>query len=276
MTRMIARRTHRDGDQPRSTALPSRCRAIGAELAAVRQARQLSIETVASTLLLSKGQVVGLESAQASAFYNHDYFRRALRKYMRWADLPVDVLDAPDEDEHEELRLQWGTAEPATPGAARNSMAWAAMAIAAIAAATGLWAARGSWRPADTAADGRDTGSLVTSPLPAEPLHVPPAAPPAVRAVPAAAVIDRDPDTAVRIFAGKATWVYVRYPDNRVVERRLDAGEGIDLGPLPVFLAVGTADSLEVRVEDRPVALAPYIRNGQVRITRPQLARLMP
>jgi hypothetical protein len=45
---------------------------------------------------------------------------------------------------------------------------------------------------------------------------------------------------------------------------------------LPVFLAVGTADSVEVLVENRPVPLEPYIRNGQVRMTKPELARLVP
>jgi hypothetical protein len=68
----------------------------------------------------------------------------------------------------------------------------------------------------------------------------------------------------------------VRYLDNRVIERRLAAGEELEVGPLPVFLAVGTADSVEVLVENRPVALGPYIRNGQVRMTKPDLARLVP
>jgi len=61
-----------------------------------------------------------------------------------------------------------------------------------------------------------------------------------------------------------------------VVERRLEAGEQMEVGPLPAYLAVGTADSVEVRVEDRPVALGPYIKNGQVRLTQPDLARLVP
>jgi hypothetical protein len=88
--------------------------------------------------------------------------------------------------------------------------------------------------------------------------------------------MDPDPASTVRISVGKSTWVFVRYPDNRVVERSLAAGEELEVGPLPVFLAVGTADSVEVRVENRPVALGPYIRNGQVRMTKPELASLVP
>jgi hypothetical protein len=70
--------------------------------------------------------------------------------------------------------------------------------------------------------------------------------------------------------------VFIRYPDNRVVERRLEAGEAMQVGPLPVYLAVGMADSVELRVEDRPVSLTPYIKDGQVRITQPELAKLIP
>jgi hypothetical protein len=92
----------------------------------------------------------------------------------------------------------------------------------------------------------------------------------------AASGVGTDPDATVRVSVGKATWVFIRYPDNRVVERRLAAGEQLEVGPLPVFLAVGTADSVEVRVENRPVALGPYIRNGQVRMTQPDLAKLVP
>ena len=61
---------------------------------------------------------------------------------------------------------------------------------------------------------------------------------------------------------------------NRVTERRLEAGQEMEVGPLPIYLAVGMADGVEVLVEDRPVELDRYIRNGQIRITRPELAAL--
>ena len=49
---------------------------------------QLSIEAVASKLLLSRGQVLGLEQAEAAPFYSNDYFLRGLRKYMAFMGLP--------------------------------------------------------------------------------------------------------------------------------------------------------------------------------------------
>ena len=122
------------------------------------------------------------------------------------------------------------------------------------------------------------TVALTTvSPLPAQPLDGPLLVPASVRPEPASAVVSSgDPESTVRISVGKPTWVFIRYPDNRVVDRKLAAGEELEVGPLPVFLAVGTAEAVEVRVENRPVALGPYIRNGQVRLTKPDLARLVP
>ncbi len=43
----------------------------------------MSIESVAEQLLLSTRQVRGLESGDAGAFHNADFYARALRKYAR-------------------------------------------------------------------------------------------------------------------------------------------------------------------------------------------------
>jgi hypothetical protein len=153
------------------------------------------------------------------------------------------------------------------------------IATVAVAIATAVggayFGANGPWRIASVDSD--DLISLASlSPLPAQPIRLPTEPPQPVKAEPAVALSSGDPAASLRVSVGKSTWIFVRYPDNRVVERRLEAGEQLDVGPLPVYLAVGTADSVEVRVENRPVALGPYIRNGQVRLTQPDLARLVP
>jgi cytoskeletal protein RodZ len=256
--------------------LPAACRDIGAQLAAARDAGQLSVEGIASKLLLSRGQVLGLEQADPAPFYNNDFYLRALRKYMTAMGLPADLLDQRDEEEEEGgLRLILAEMAPARVASrmfsGRQVVTAAAGLLVMIGA--GWWAARAPW--STTPVDDGDTVTLQTSsPLPAQPIRVEAAAPQPVSAVPA--TMDPDPASTVRISVGKSTWVFVRYPDNRVVERSLAAGDELEVGPLPVFLAVGTADSVEVRVENRPVALGPYIRNGQVRMTKPELASLVP
>ena len=280
MGAMMSRRPPSDGDSSRTAVLPSGCRAIGAQLTEARDARQLTVEEIASELMLSKSQVLGLERADASPFYSSAYFLRALRKYMGFAGIPDDELNealAEDEDD-DGFRLM--LAEPLTRARAASAIRVPTGAIRAAAIATavtilGLSAYR--YYPAVVElARGADVVALATDePLPAHPTTEPQMSPAAVRAVPTSGVDPVDGST-VRISVGKATWVFIRYPDNRVIERRLEAGEALQIGPLPAYLAVGTADSVELRVEDRPVSLTPYIRDGQVRITQPELARLIP
>jgi transcriptional regulator with XRE-family HTH domain len=273
---MITPRAPRDGDRSRIAVLPSACRAIGAQLAAARDARELSVEAVASTLLLSRGQVLGLEQAEAAPFYSNDYFLRGLRKYMAFMGLPKDLL-VDDEEGEEEGGLRLMLADMGPVGGRAGSIdprIWklaAAAGLLLMVTATGTYLGRTVWAWWNDEA--RDTLTLSA----ASPIREPVVHPPPVQAEPASAVLAQgDPDAIVRVTVGKSTWVFIRYPDNRVVERRLAAGEELDVGPLPVFLAVGTSDSVEVLVENRPVALGPYIRNGQVRMTQLELAKLVP
>jgi Domain of unknown function (DUF4115) len=277
---MIVPRAPRDGDRSRTAQLPDSCRTIGAHLTAARETGQLSVEALASKLLLSKGQILGLEQADPSAFYNVDYYLRALRKYMAFMGVPSYLLVEDEDAEHEGgLRLLFADGVPGRSApVARNSRPWlvaGAVAALVVVAGAGLYLGRTASIAPATGSNG-DTVSLVTaSPLPAQP-QIPTEAPMGVRAEPAAAVVTDGSDSAVRVSVGKPTWIFIRYPDNRVVERRLAAGEALEVGPLPVYLAVGTADSVEVSVENRPVALGPYIRDGQVRLTTSDLARLVP
>jgi cytoskeletal protein RodZ len=278
---MISPRAPRDGDRSRTAALPSGCRAIGAQLAAARETRQLSVDHVASQLLLSKGQVLGLEHADPSAFYNTAFFIRGLRKYMAAMQVPADLLvEDGEDDEPDGLRLFLADTAPTgadSPGRRLNLVsAGAAMAVVAM-AATGMYLNRSAWLP-DAGGDGHETVVLESaSPLPAQPIQRSAVDTPFVRAEPAAVIgTSGDHRATVRVTVGKATWVFIRYPDNRVIERRLEAGEELEVGPLPLYLAVGTAESVELQVENRPIALGPYIRDGQVQITRPELAKLVP
>jgi transcriptional regulator with XRE-family HTH domain len=277
MAGMISPRAPRDGDRSRRAPLPGSCRAIGAQLAATRDTRQISVEAAASKLLLSKGQIVGLEQGDPSPFYNTEFFLRGLRKYMALLDVPADLLVDDQNEEEGGLRLMLADMAPRRlvqpHGRPAPAMAVTA-AVVLAAAAGGLFVAQSRWRAAP--ADNNDVISLAGTLLPAEPIRSPAEPPLPFKAQPAVASSSGDAAATIRVSVGKATWVFVKYPDNRVVERRLEAGEQMEVGPLPAYLAVGTADSVEVRVEDRPVALGPYIKNGQVRLTQPDLARLVP
>jgi len=246
----------------------------------VRDARQLTVEEIASELMLSKSQVLGLERADASPFYSSAYFLRGLRKYMAFAGIPDDELNETLAEEHEEDGFRLMLAEPLHRPKRPSVAALPARTVEIVAAAAAVTVlAIGAYRYLPMVSGlvgGADTVALATDgPLPAHSRMDAQMSPAAVRAVPTSGVDPVDEST-VRISVGKATWVFIRYPDNRVIERRLEAGEAMQVGPLPVYLAVGSADSVELRVEDRPVSLKPYIKDGQVRITQPELARLIP
>lgn len=61
------------------------------------------------------------------------------------------------------------------------------------------------------------------------------------------------------------TWIFVRFSDGTVVERTLAGGETFTLATAPVYLAAGRTD-VSLAVGGKPVDLAPWILNGQVRM----------
>ncbi|MFP5379782.1 MAG: hypothetical protein ACLGHP_08565 [Vicinamibacteria bacterium] len=75
------------------------------------------------------------------------------------------------------------------------------------------------------------------------------------------------------VTVDRATWVFVRYADNSVVERSVGPGQTVVFDSLPIYLAVGTP-RLTLSIGARAVDVAPYTANGQVRLTREDLAAL--
>ena len=95
----MSRRRPCDGDSSRREGLPSVCEPIGEQLGATRATRQVSVEEISARLMLSKSQILGLEKADATAFYSPAYFIKALRRYMEFLGIPTDVLDEADQDD---------------------------------------------------------------------------------------------------------------------------------------------------------------------------------
>lgn len=254
--------------------MPSR-HSLGARVAEVRLSKGWSLDDVAERLLLSRRQVQGLEEGDASAFYGQVYFTKALRKYLVLCELPTDELDEAPEPAEDEQQIALAAANAAAVETTNGRRLWLA---AAAGLAVIILAGTAYWWPSRTIVRGSSEAAPAASaePLPAQPMAAAAAIPPAVQAEPAATAFsdDRAGDGVVRVTAGAATWVFVRYPDNQVMERRLDAGESVTVDVLPVYLAVGEAEGVEVEIANRLVPLEPYIRSGQIRIGRSQLAAL--
>ncbi|MBM3780360.1 MAG: DUF4115 domain-containing protein [Acidobacteria bacterium] len=294
-----------DGNTDMS-ALPPPCRTLGAELAAAREASGLSEEAMAARLLLSKRQLVSLEQAELIGFYGLSYYRMALRKYVDAVGLPIDRLH----------RIDWSGADPGRISSrgdvgepsvsfdddtTRSRLpAAAAVALVVLSAAGYLvWSSRPDWLPLQTAAI--NVADLPSAPPqglpPAAPESVPPPSdevpglapsgtsalapdadlpPPPTEPVPFSA---RDTDTSlegIRVAVGNSTWVFARFDDNATLERSIAGGTSLDLERFPVYLAVGSADGVTLIVNGRPVSLTPFARNGEIRLSRQELATLRP
>jgi transcriptional regulator with XRE-family HTH domain len=281
------------------SALPPPCRALGAELAAAREARGLSEEAMAARLMLSKRQLVSLEQAELTGFYGLSYFRMALRKYMTTVGLPIERLN----------RIDWSGADPVPTAASGDASApsvsfdddstrsrlpaAAAVVLVALSAAGYLfYSSRPEWLPFQTptisvaelpqatadaapAPPAEELPGLApsgTSTLaPEADLPPPPAEPVSVSAQETDAALE-----GIRVAVGSTTWVFARFEDNSTLERGIAGGASLDLERFPVYLAVGSADGVSLIVDGRRVPLTPYARNGQIRLSRQELATLRP
>jgi len=289
------------------STLPSICRTLGAELAAAREARGLSEEAMARQLMLSKRQLVSLEQAELTGFYGLSYYRMALRKYMVALGLPTERLNRIDWSGADPVPTA-GQSEPSITvdddsSRSRVPAAAAVVLVALSAAGYLIWTSRPEWvampssgtsiselpaipdaPPAPLPTEVRDAPQAEsTEPWPAQTPSTesgpsadaePP--PPPAEPVPVSA---KDTDTSrdgIRVAVTSTTWVFVRFEDNSTLEQGVAGGSSLELERYPVYLAVGATDGVTLVVDSRRVPLTPYARNGQIRLSRQQLAALRP
>lgn len=293
------------------STLPSSCRAIGAELAAARQTRGLSEDAMAAQLLLSRRQLVSLEQAELTGFYGLSYYRMALRKYMEAMGLPADRLNRIDWSDADPAPASF-PGDSAAPSVAfdddsTRSRVPAAVAVVLVtlsAAGYLFWSSRPDLLPLSTPTIGvSELPTAPPAPAPAmaaatpEPAadappsqEVPGLAPtgspppaadteapaPPTEPVPVSA---QEPDASlagIRVAVAGTTWVFARFEDNSTLERGIAGGSSLDLERYPVYLAVGAADGVVLIVDGRRIPLTSYARNGQIRLSRQDLAALRP
>lgn len=292
------------------TSLPPPCRALGAELAAARAARGLTEDAMAARLMLSKRQLVSLEQAELTGFYGLTYFRMALRKYMVAMEMPLERLDRID---WSEAAPESGASAGDDGGhivafdddSTRSRLPAAAAVLLVVISAAGytFWTSRAERSPVpaptDVVADQPSSPVPVPESVPqASPVPEPPPPPGEVAGLAPAASATPSPDTdvppaptepvsvraqnqdsllqGVHVTVASTTWVFARFEDNSTMERGVAGGASLELEGYPVYLAVGSADDVNLVVDGRRVPLTPYARNGQIRLSRQALATLRP
>ena len=230
--------------------------AIGARLASARAAQGLTVEQIAYTLLLSKTQVQGLEEGHPRAFHNEQFYQQGLRKYAVLVRVHYDA-PAPARPSKTVRDPRVAIAAPREEAQRRGRVMAVAFAVVALAGAG--WAVWVHTGPAQSA-----TASTAL-PIPATPFIAQPSADVAEPAATVAPLAVSPGSPYGRIESGTTTWVFVRYANGEVVEETLTSGERFVLETVPKYLAVGAPD-IRLIVRDREVDIAPWVRNGALRI----------
>ncbi len=275
----MAMMTGRSGLSAGDSPLDARaCADIGVELARVRTARGLTLAQVGEQLLLSIRQVKALEEVDFSAFHNPTFHLKALRKYVVFAGIDTTLLNrVAAAVARPEPVLTAAADEPLVDDGSRRGLVLVGsivlVAAAVVAGGYFLWMRDTTTRSAPAASEAR-----VEAPPPPPAAPIPAVQPAVMPAAEVAALEGASADPAgnslpvgltptafgsVRVL--HPTWIFVRDADNNATEKTLAAGESLDFETQPTYLAVGSAD-VELTIAARPVDIAPYVQNGQIRI----------
>jgi hypothetical protein len=263
------------------------CNEIGARLGASRNQRRWTHVDVADRLLLSTAQVIGLEHADVTAFHNPAFFAVALRKYATL--MAIECPEAILIPKSPPPNVRAASARESTAESENDSnasrfpfpMSWLAAVAVLLAGGVAMTVyIRGRTPPQiESAATLRvpppaaieRTPPPLSFPAP-EPAPLPPPAAPDPPAPQVAAPIGDG--RAGLVTLARPAWVFVRYGDNSVVERVLQAGQSLALTSAPIYLAIGTGDGVTLTLGGRPIDLSPFRNGDEIRIRSNELADL--
>ena len=269
-----------DDGSPSPTLNKDACRAVGHLLGAARAELHLPPGYVTDRLMLSSAQLTGLERGDSTLFLTPLLFDRKLRRYAALLGVMSPLLD-------EVLQIAPPVlAPPAGNGIARPT-AWllvaAGLVVCLLGASVALYYS--SRLPSDGSSAVPDLPATISAPG-----RVATVQPPGRQAaitdsptVPAAAVATAPPLTPDLggVVVAHTSWVFVRYPNNTVVERVLQPDQSLTLREWPIYLAVGSieandADGVGLSWGDRTIDVTPFANGNEVRIPAAQLAALAP
>lgn len=289
------------------------CAELGRAAKEARTGRGLSVSDVSSRLILSPAQVAALEEVNPEAFYGADFYANALKKYLRYLDLPdadaarvivgpslpADVAP-PFKRRHQPLEGPPLRTERSVPF--RPAVVAVVLAASAVA---GWWllAARRAAPPAPSTSErSEEPKPPTTETVPSSPDTTPPTSDTATPAVspepdpssgavsavsaalsPVMQAASLTPENGAQgagdrlgsVTVGRPTWVFVRYADNSTDEQGIGPGQAFTFRAQPVYVAVGAAEGTTLTVAGRAVDTAPFITNGQIRMSKTSLGTIV-
>ncbi len=270
-----------DDGSPSVTLNKDACRAVGDLLGIARAERHVPPEYVTDRLMLSSAQLTGLERGDSTAFWTPQFFEKALRRYAALLGVTSPLLD-------EVLLIAPPIlAAPAGHRIARPTARLLLVAGGLLVCLFGGSVARyySSRLPSVGPSAVPDLRGTISAPVPVATVQPPgrQAASANTPTLPAAAVATSLPLTLDRgrVVVAHTSWVFVRYPDNTVVESTLQPVQSLTLREWPIYLAVGSiaandADGVKLNWDDRAIDVTPFTNGSEVRLRAAQLAALAP
>jgi len=269
---------------------------VGQELAAAREARGLALADVAQQLKFAPRQLEALEQEHLDALPGATFARGMVRSYARLLKLDPEPLvqriagrfEVPDSNR---LAERYHQPVPFSDSARRSTFVYLGMSLGVLVLVGGV---AYEWHQERTAA-ARSTTPGATSvakakpaPREAKPLAAPVApvaVQPAIAPVPVAA--EKTPKTTERTLKtvekpvgganrlvvrteGEA-WIEIRDSADRMLVSSLNppGSERVVRGRPPYSLIIGNASQVSITYDNKPVNLAPYIRQDVARLTVP-------
>jgi cytoskeleton protein RodZ len=266
---------------------------VGQELAAAREARGLALADVAQQLKFAPRQLEALEQENFEALPGATIARGMVRSYARLLKLDPEPLvqrissrfEIPDSNR---LAARYHQPVPFSDGARRSTLVYLVMSLGVLVLVGGV---AYEWHQERTAAAKKATSLAKAK---AAPRAEPTAARPAQVALQPAAVpapppmpIEKTEKPAVKtaekptpkvvgshrlvVRTEEEAWIEIKDAADRMLVSSLNppGSERVVRGRPPYSLVIGNASHVTVTYDDKPIDLAPHIRQDVARFTLP-------
>jgi len=267
---------------------------VGQELAAAREAQGLALADVAQQLKFSPRQLEALEQEHFELLPGATFARGMVRSYARLLKLDPEPLvcriagrfETPDSNR---LAARYHQPVPFSDSARRSTFVYLAVSLGVLVLVGGV---AYEWHQERTAAAKKATTLAKSKPAPREatprpapiapvqpvaqektivaaPPPPPPVEPVKTAQIPPAPVRSGGHRLVVRT-EGEA-WIEIRDSADRTLVSSLNppGSERVVRGRPPYNLVIGNASQVRVTYDDKPIDLAPHIRQDVARFTLP-------
>jgi cytoskeleton protein RodZ len=267
---------------------------VGQELAAAREARGLALADVAQQLKFAPRQLEALEQENFAALPGATIARGMVRNYARLLQLDPEPLvqrvaarfATPDSNR---LAARYHQPVPFSDGGRRSTVIYLAMSLGVLVLVGGV---AYEWHQERTAAAKKSNTAVKVNPAPrAEPVAAAQAAPvivqPAAVAAPPPPLAAEKPKIAEKPAAAPVpkvvggnrlvirteaeAWIEIKDSLDRMLVSSLNpaGSERVVRGRPPYSVVIGNASAVTVTYDDKPIDLAPHIRQDVARFTLP-------